>query len=232
MLPRSDKVYVWLTVAAAGAVVIISLIAAANALFGHPKPRPAYESAPAASLVPPPNHTIVNIDNALRPYISDGDYEYLHRNTRVAPTALLADGWEQAAQKLHATPAATRALRNGMREYRSWIRGMRPSRAESITVNRPVNDQTRTGAIVRYNGTDSDGNPLTPTIVSFDLYWQRDGASWRLFDVKASLTGGQQTGSASDPTDSGLDGADDLDQGSSGPKIVVGAPDSGTDGIN
>ena len=115
MLPRSDKVYVWVTVAAAAAVVIISLIAAANALFGDPKPRPAYESAPAASLVPPPNQQIVNIDNATRPYIADVDYEFLHRNTRLAPQALLSDDWEEAADKLRATPGAKRALRRDLR---------------------------------------------------------------------------------------------------------------------
>jgi hypothetical protein len=214
MLPRSDKVYVAIVVAAAGILVLVSIVGAILTLTRDPKPRPSYESAPAPALVPPGNSQIVDLVNAQRPPISDADFTVLHRATKRLAPALLRSDWRNAAAEVRATTAARKALAEDLAQYRQLIGGLASEAPRAIIVRRPVEGKTRSSTVVRYTGTDANGDPLEETLVSFDFYWERDAAGWRLFDVATSVTGGATTGGDQTPTG---DGAAD---GSQGPAVV------------
>lgn len=195
MLPRSDKVYVTITVIAASVIILLSLIAAVRAWTGGDEPRPEYESAPAPSLVPPPDDSIADPSNAARPYISDEDYLFLHRSTRLLAPKLMVSGWQAAARKAGATEGAIQGAAEDIKRLQDMVRGLTPSEARRIVINRPVGGKSRTSTKVRFVGRDSYGQPLDPTLITYALFWRFDDKTrqWALYDIQVDGAGGGTT---------------------------------------
>ena len=98
MLPRSDKFYVGVIITFSGLVIIASIIAAIAAFSGDSKPNPAYESAPAPSLVQAPPETLLTnsskmadvLDQISSPPIGDAAFFLIHKTTRKILEAMAA----------------------------------------------------------------------------------------------------------------------------------------------
>lgn len=222
MLPRSDKVYVFITVAAASALVLVSVIAAVAALTGDPKERPQYESAPAPSLVPPAESGIADQAIAVRPPISDQDYLTLHKGTRLLAPKLLTTQWRDAARQAAVTEQAMENAASDLNEFRSVLNGLKGEPAKDVTVNRPVDGKSRTSTQVRYTGTDEQGNPLEETLVSFDFFWRSTASDrWEIFEIQASISGGATTSAAPETGSDTGDGVGDQTAPDQAPEDVV-----------
>ena len=109
VLPRSDKFYVGLIIAFSAVVIVLSIVAAISAFSGDSDKRPAYESAPAPSLVQlPPDTLVSNIGGTGMQQetegapMSDETFLLLHSTTRKMLDAITQDSPSIAASKLKA----------------------------------------------------------------------------------------------------------------------------------
>lgn len=230
MLPRSDKAYVAIVVTVASVIVLLSIIGTIKALTGDAPQRPAYESAPAPALVPPSDSGIVDLANTQRPPISDADYLKLHRGTRLLASQMLTADWKAQARKAGASENAISGVSREISSYQQTTRGLKGSAAKEITINRPVGGRSRTGATVRYTGTDAQGAPLEETLISYDFFWRQDKTgAWSIYDITTAITGGASTEQAS-PTGDG-DGSSETGPAPEQPEPDSYATDSG-DGVS
>lgn len=183
MLPKSERVYVTIIVSVCLLIVIFSLIVGIRGLMGKTAVHPAYESAPPTKVLPAPQNSIVDLDNAQRGSIDDADYLFLHKTTRELLSVFLSTSGQQRAKILAITPEVYMKMREKLAPVANQIGNLKSSPTTDITVGRPQfgedprdpsksAEQSSTRGIVVFQPTLGDISS-SPATVSYTLYWVR-----------------------------------------------------------
>lgn len=194
-MPRSDKIYIMITVGLASVFVIASIVATILTLTGDKKERPAYESAPAKALTRanPVSGSIVNVENAERPPISDEAYLILHRETRLLTRELATGkGWRQRAYR---DGMSTDGLLTLSRRRASLFKGMQDAKVRrkiAVTVYRPTppsNKNSKASYVSRTVGSVSMISKSGERMGSLrnEIFWQQVGNLWQIQDIVLQL---------------------------------------------
>lgn len=189
-LPRSEKIYAYIVVAAMVVIVIWSVI---RAFHSNNKDRPAYESAPPPALVPPADEPIADPTIAAQAPIDDKTFEVLHRTTRLIAPRLTSPDWRDELRPLIADPGVLADLEHPLASLRTIAHGATPDRARSIEVIRPVDGKTRTATYIGLlrNGPETSGS----SGYAATFFWELRDGTWKLYgiDVRANATPGESS---------------------------------------
>lgn len=194
-MPRSDKLYIMITVGLASILVIISIVTTILTLTGDSKERPAYESAPPKALAKPnpTSGSMVDAENAQRPPIDDQTYLILHKQTRLITRSLATgEGWRERVWANGITREALIQLDRQRKGLEKDLVGAKVRPRVSVTVYRPTppsdpkKKAVQTSKTVGSVGMLSRNNSKLGSLRA-EIYWQRVGNLWQIDDVILQL---------------------------------------------
>lgn len=233
-MPRSDKLYVFITVGLACVLVIASIIATIKILSGQKQERPAYESAPAKALTKanPTSGSIIDVDNAERPPIDDNTYLLLHRETRLITRDLATGkGWRERVWQDGISADGLSSLASQRAKLKADLNGGKVRRNVSVTVYRPTppsDTKIKAQLVSKTAGSvgvaSSSGSKIG--VLRTEIFWQRRGNLWQIQDVVLQMDVSDVAGSS--PTNPSEEGTVDSPSSSTEPT----SPDASGGSIN
>lgn len=199
-MPRSDRIYVFIVVAFAAVLVLVSIVATIRTLTGKPEERPGYDRAPVKELVKPnpTSGSIAKVENAERPPIDDQTFLVLHKSTRVMAQKLArGEGYAALARKWAMPTDALMALVEKRRSMSPSMTGLLPGKGNPVSVYRPTlpkdrrqaDLQARTVTSVSFRPRSLSGGGGT---MRTEMFWEQRSNVWSLQEVQLdwSVSGG------------------------------------------
>ena len=191
---HTEKFYVMGIVILGVVIVVYALFSSIQALTGNSS-SPAYQSTPSPFITGIPDYLIIN-QGILGNYpISDADFLYLHKTTRLLAPKIAGENTTAgdfsrvvtSAQAANLVSASANQNQNILQNTRANLGGLRVS----VTQNNAA--QAQTSFNVTYNPADVS---VPPTTITYSLFFTKSAQTWSLTSLTAAIVGNTSTTTA------------------------------------
>jgi hypothetical protein len=213
MLPRSERTSIYIVIAVCLVAIVAGIIGLAQAISGDAKAPPAYESRPSPKVAPVTGASLVDIESASRPPISDSEFELFHRVARISTPLMLSGGWRKALAPYVASSSVLSQAQTAVDSYTPYVKGKAISGARAIDVRRPTTVviqrpgkspekllRSGTTASALISGKSLDGTALASSRLVVQFTWERRaGGEWRITSIEPQYQAAEDPSGGSEP---------------------------------